>query len=201
MNIIVDKLTNVVKYFGEVTLTDAMVVGKHFTDSNTSTVNSYIVDVAEYPSDLVGGVFKFSEGSFSYATEELRLEYLSREAELRCDAVDKLRLSKTYTDVEVTFPTGKKYVQFRDEFDRANLANVSQAAQMLVINGSAGEIVPYRTADNVTQLPTAEELLGVAGEVMAAKQAIVTKAWEHKDNLRSLATIEDVRAYNIFSGW
>lgn len=201
MNIIVDKLTNVVKYFGEVTLTDSRVIGKHFTDGNTSTSNSYIVEVDTYPADLVGGVFKFSEGVFSYVTEELRIEYLRRAIESKCDTVDALRISKTYTDVEVAFPAGVKVVQFRNEFDRANLANVVQAAQMLIMAGQGDSEVPYRTADNETQLPTAAQLLGVAAEVMSKKQAVVSKAWEHKDTIRALNTLEEVKEYDIYLGW
>jgi len=201
MKILIDKITQLVKCSGEFTLTDSKLITRNYVDKTTTTATAYEVEVDSLPIDYADGIYKLIGGEFVYASQEVADSILNREIEALCDNIDSLRILKTYSDVEVDFPTGKKFIQFRDEFDRANLSNVAQAAQLLVISGAGSSIVPYRTLDNETQLPTAQEMLSIAGVVMSIKQAIVTAAWTHKDTVRSLTSIEDVRAYNINEGW
>jgi len=201
MKIIVDKKTSVVLYVGNFILTDSKVVGYRLVDPTTTSSTAYEIEVESVPDDIQPLIYKYFDSKFVYASQDIANSILNREIETLCDNVDSLRISKTYSDVEVDFPAGKKFIQFRDEFDRANLSNVAQAAQLLVISGLGSSIVPYRTLDNETQLPTAQEMLSIAGEVMTIKQAIVTAAWTHKDTIRSLTSIEAVRAYNINEGW
>jgi hypothetical protein len=201
MKIIVDKLSNVVKYSGGVFLTDSGLIGPNFTDPNTNFATAYGVEVNVTPIDLIGGIYKYVSGVFEYVSEDVKQVQLAKYYEQRCREIDRLRISKTYTDVAVKFPGGEKEIQFRDEFDRANLANVAQAAQTMIMGGQGSGVLPYRTKDNVTQLPTALELLAAATEVMAEKQAIVSKAWEHKDAIRALQSVDSVLAYDINEGW
>lgn len=118
-----------------------------------------------------------------------------------CDKVDELLQKKLYTDVEVQFPDGPKVIQFRNELDRANLSNVTQAAISLVIAGTPEYIMPYRTADNVTQFVPASGLIAIGNSVMAAKQLLVSTAWNHKDTLRAMESLDDIASYDIQAGW
>lgn len=201
MKILVDKLTGLIFCSGEFSLTEDRLLTPNYIDRSTTTATAYELEVSTIPWDFQDGRYKLVGGEFLYASPQVEAERLRELQEEKCDTVDRLRISKTYTDVEVAFPTGNKLIQFRDEFDRANLSNVAQAAQLLVMSGQGDSILPYRTQDNVTQYPTAAQMLAIAGEVMDAKQAIVSKAWEHKDNIRGMTTIAGVRDYNVSDGW
>lgn len=111
--------------------------------------------------------------------------------------VHSLRLEKFYTNITVTFPSGDAVIQFRDEFDRANLANVATAC----INMAPSAEVVYRTEDNVTQTLTAAEMLEIATNVLNTKQDIVTASWIHKDTIDALTTVQDVFNYDITTNW
>lgn len=120
---------------------------------------------------------------------------------LKLAAVDKLRLEKTFTDVEVSFPGGMKVIQFRNEFDRANLISVASAAIALAVIGKPNDAMVYQTKDNKKQDLKASEMLSVAMEVLAKKQTVVSAAWVHKAAIRDLTTLEAVEAYDITKGW
>lgn len=116
--------------------------------------------------------------------------------------IDALRIEKTFTDVNVTFPSGeKKDIQFRSEFDMSNLLSVAMAGLALIVSGKQNDTVVYRTKDNVTHALKAVEMVGIGMAVMAAKQAIVSAAWTHKDAIKNLETIEALDAYDISTGW
>lgn len=121
--------------------------------------------------------------------------------EVRCDEVDKLLKEKMYKDVVVTFPDGEKTIQFRDEFDRSNLSNVTQAAMSAVMNSQPETIINYRTEDNVTQAVRADQFVAIGNSVMAQKQSLVSAAWGHKDVMRGLTVPEDIIAYDVTQGW
>jgi len=114
--------------------------------------------------------------------------------------VNDLLTRNLYTDVEVTFPSGQKVIQFRDITDRINLSNVMQSAQSLIASAPTTELV-YRTKDNVNQVVTAAEMLPIGMDVMAAKQAIQDISWDHKDAIEALTTIAEVEAYDVTTIW
>lgn len=115
--------------------------------------------------------------------------------------IDALRAEKTFSDVDVQIKGVKRAVQFRGDEDLANLLSVAVAGIALIVSGKPGDPVVYRTKDNVTNELTAFEMLAVGMTVMAAKQAVVSAAWTHKDAIKNLSTIEEVEAYDITSGW
>lgn len=118
--------------------------------------------------------------------------------------VDELRMKHTYSDVEVMFPSGPVIIQLRDDVDRTNLANVASGAMSYIITGSPETLMEYRTADNVVHSISAKDILVVAGSILAAKQAIVSTAWHHKDSLQKLGDLEDTEGilnYDITTGW
>jgi len=126
---------------------------------------------------------------------------LNQVIESRCDDVDKLLQQKMYSDVEVQFPDGPKTIQFRNEIDRANLSNVTQAAISLVLSGQPNFLMPYRTADNVTQYVSAGGMIDIGNKVMEQKQNLVSTAWAHKDALREMEDYPDLLEYDIQEGW
>ena len=118
-----------------------------------------------------------------------------------CQQVDQLHKEKLYTNVTATFPDGEKTIQFRNETDRANLANVAQAAMALVMSGTPEAPMQYRTEDNVTQTVRADQMMGIAMSVLQQKEAILTAAWGHKDTLRGMTDYQEVIDYDITQGW
>ena len=121
----------------------------------------------------------------------------NEERERKIKKVDRLRDSKLYRSVSVVFSDGAGSIQFRNERDRANLSNV--ATSCLVLEPSA--IVVYRTEDDVTHNIPASEMIQIAMQVMAQKQAVTTASWIHKDALALLNTREEIEAYHITTGW
>lgn len=115
--------------------------------------------------------------------------------------IDALRIAKTFSDVDVQIKGAKKVVQLRNEFDLSNLLSVAVAGLALVVSGKPADPVVYRTQDNVTNELTAFEMITMGMQVMAAKQAVVSAAWAHKDALRQCKTVEAVEAYDITKGW
>lgn len=117
--------------------------------------------------------------------------------ETKCDQVDKLLKQKIYTDIEVMFPDGPKVVQFRNDQDRLNLSNVTQAAIALVVSGDMNCAMNYRTLDNITQEVTSQQMIQIGTYILGQKQNLVNMAWSHKDNLRLLTTVQEVVDYDI----
>ena len=121
--------------------------------------------------------------------------------EKRCDEVDELLQTKLYSDIPMMFPDGEKVIQFRNEKDRANLSNVGAAALALIIGGNPSYLMEWRTLDNITQMVPAIQMLQISNGVLAAKQTIVSAAWNHKDTLRTMTIMNDVVTYNIEANW
>lgn len=126
-------------------------------------------------------------------------------------SVDKLRTSKKidvdnfketlfYSSVEAPFPNGMSKIQFRNETDRANLANISTAALCLMAVDPFAEL-PYRTEDNVTHYVTASGMVNISMFVLNKKQAIVSTAWAHKDALDQITTLSGLEAYDVYLNW
>jgi hypothetical protein len=153
----------------------------------------------------------------SYTVYEDRVEGISVARDIEPEQLVACKLEKAaqlynqyfYSDVEMEFPNGKAFVQFRDETDRTNLANVAQGAQSLVLAGQPDHILLYRTKDNVNQEVPASMMVNIALSVLNAKQAILSNLWAHKDALRALCTPDDdgnydvvaIKAYDVTAGW
>ena len=115
--------------------------------------------------------------------------------------IETLKNRKIYTSVEAVFPSGPAMIQFRNEIDRANLANVATAA-MALASVDPTATVEYRTEDDVIQTVSAPEMIQIALGVMAAKQAITSAGWAHKDAIKAIANDRvALRAYDITTGW
>jgi len=143
-----------------------------------------------------------SDGSYVAEFTPPKYASLAEAKTARLSEVDQLRLTKTFTDVAVDFPSGdKKEIQFRNEFDMSNLMSVATAGIALIVSGAPTAEVVYRTKDNTTQTVTAAQMVSVGVAVLSAKQAVVSAAWTHKDAIRQLETIEAVEAYDLTVGW
>lgn len=106
-----------------------------------------------------------------------------------------------YTSIGALFPTtGFATIQFRNEIDRTNLANVAAGATALVMAGTPTSLMQYRTEDNVIQEVTAAEMLSIAMCVLSTKQELKSAYWKAKDDLLAIGkdpntTPADVLAY------
>lgn len=119
-------------------------------------------------------------------------------------SVDNLYRSKLYSNVDVAFPAGIKTVQLRNQDDMLVLQGRCSAALALVSNGIPNTQVVYRTADNVNQTLTAQQMVDIGLSIMNAKSSMASVAWGHKDAIRLLELAADtagVVAYDITVGW
>lgn len=128
----------------------------------------------------------------------------------RCQEVDALYSTKMFTDVTATFPTGDKVIQFRNNTDRSNLESVCAGATALITLGQSGTQMVYRTTDDVNQAVTAAQMAAIGLTVLAVKQAVTSKRWEHKDALLGIEAdaaktpeqkLIDIAGYDIQGGW
>ena len=119
----------------------------------------------------------------------------------KCRLVDEMRKERLYTNIVANFPAGEKVIQFRDEVDRANLANTASGAMTLIMAGTPDAILAYRTEDNETQMLRADQMLQIAMQALGQKQQVINTSWAHKDTLRAMTTVADVLAYDITVGW
>ncbi len=121
--------------------------------------------------------------------------------ENKCKEVDVIHEKLLYTDIEVDFPKGKEFIQFRNEIDRTNISNISSAGIALIISGTPDALMEFRTLNNITQIVKASEMVNLAMSVLSIKQNIKKKSWELKDEIRSVKTIEELNNININIGW
>jgi hypothetical protein len=112
--------------------------------------------------------------------------------------------AKMYSEIEVILPYGLATIQFRNENDRTNLSNVASGATALIISGTPGATMSYRTLDNTIQSVTALQMLGIAMEVLNTKQAITNAKWDHKDALQAFVDNNDYQSivdHDVYAGW
>jgi hypothetical protein len=120
-------------------------------------------------------------------------------AELKEQVMEKL-YEEMFTNVTANFPNGPALVQFRDVQDRANLSDAAQTAQALLAAGST-ENIDYRTEDNAIQSISLNDMITIAVQVSAQKQAVLKASWLHKDNIDALVTAEEIHNYDINANW
>ena len=144
--------------------------------------------------------FEF-DGQIVRASYQKTTKDIKTVIEEKCRLVDEMRKERLYTNIVAEFPAGEKVIQFRDEVDRANLANTATGALALVMSGAPETTLTYRTEDNETQILRADQMLQIAMGALAIKQQVISVSWAHKDALRAMTTVADVLAYDITEGW
>ena len=77
----------------------------------------------------------------------------------KIDSVNVEKSTKLFSDVAAVFPVGERVIQFRDPGDQMALTNVVQGAMVNVMSGNPTAEAKFITADNVTQLLTAQEMV------------------------------------------
>lgn len=163
-----------------------------------------IVEFVPRPDLWLPTALKYDENGWSIYDEVLYIELydqkVQEEIEKKCQELHNLRLTKTYTSVEINFSDGTGSIQFRNEFDRANLSNVATGA-LALSSIDPTTLMEYRTEDNVIHHIPASEMVSIAMDVLSQKQAIISASWIHKDAIRALTTLDQIKAYNIYEGW
>lgn len=162
-----------------------------------------IVEDVSNPDVWVGGALMYDTDWSVYDHDIYNAGYdrvLQEEIESKCDGVMKIRLQKTYSDIMVQFPDGYGAIQFRNDFDRSNFGDIASGAQaMAAVDPSV--MMYYRTADNITHPISCGLFVQMAVSILVEKQKIVSTSWAHKDTIRTMTTLEQVRSYNINEGW
>lgn len=103
-----------------------------------------------------------------------------------------------YSNVKYTFNDKEYEIQFRDEVDRNNLANLTQMAQLAIDSDTK---MNYRMADNTVVEMTPNEVIDMAVYVNEVKNKIIQTSWKHKDTIDKKKQINTIREYDIKSDW
>ena len=118
----------------------------------------------------------------------------------RCAEAHALREAKIADGISITAGEAAFVAQTRSADDWTNLAGItSLAAELKATNQTTR--VPFRDAANVTRMLTPQQAVDMGFQLAAAKQAIVSASWAHKDAIRALSNVEAVNAYDLTSGW
>ncbi len=162
-----------------------------------------IVEGVSNPDIWVGAALGYNTEWFIYdqGLYDSQIDVVvQEEIEAKCSGVMNIRLQKTYSDITVLFPDGYGDIQFRNDFDRSNFGDIASGAQAMAAVDPA-IMMYYRTADNVTHPISCGLFVQMAVSILVEKQKIVSASWAHKDTLRAMTTLEQVRSYNINEGW
>lgn len=92
-------------------------------------------------------------------------------------------------------------LQLRDLDDRANWLTLDASAQRLVVAGNGTTMLPLRTAENVTLMLPASDVVTVMAALSGHGQLVMAASWEHKDTLRAMTDLAAVAAYDVTTGW
>ena len=167
-----------------------------------------VVEVPEGPTLFVGGAQAYGVTGWTVLYQALYDNGLTGECERLGEKVkaqiNSIHISKLYSNVTAQFPLGPKVIQFRDERDRMNVSNYSQAAMVLVMTGTPEAPMVWRTEDNEVQSLTAQQMMTIAMALLQEKQVIQTAAWAHKDAITALvdtSNLAGLRAYDVNTLW
>lgn len=113
----------------------------------------------------------------------------------KCNEVTELFKLKYYTNIKIKFPDNiNRYIQFRNDFDKLNLFELSILAQSNIN-------INLRTEDNYINVLSPKQYMDIYTTVINKKQNLLNILQNHKDNLNKLTTIGDVLNYNIEENW
>jgi hypothetical protein len=166
-----------------------------------------IVEGVIEPDFFVGNAFTYVTSwviSNQEGYDEAWANRCDQTAQKQVKMVESISKSKMYSDIDVILPSGLATIQFRNENDRTNLSNVASGATALIISGTPGATMSYRTLDNTIQSVTALQMLGIAMEVLNTKQAITNAKWDHKDALQAFVDNNDYQSivdHDVYAGW
>ena len=159
---------------------------------NPTTTEYEVVTVSDKPPTSVHGEWSITNTKELLPLKEILAKKLAQVAE-KYEAT-------LYSNITAAFPNGTKTVQFRDDRDRTNLANVSAAALALVVANDTSKI-KYRTLDNENQVVTPQQMVDIAKGIFLKKQQITERAWAHKDALYRITDIQELINYDTNTGW
>ncbi len=154
---------------------------------------------------FVGGAYGYDTDWFVIDQDRVDERYdiqVQEEIDAKCARVQQIRMDKTYSDEIMQFPDGSyNTIQFRNDFDRQNVSNLALGALAETVGGKPNKKMKFRDKDNKVHDIKTKDLVGLSLGVMDKKQKVVETAWAHKDTLKAMKTLEEVRKYNINEGW
>lgn len=120
-------------------------------------------------------------------------------------AITYLRNSKITRGFPYKFPDSNGTIQTRDLQDIINILGTTLAGLICEIHGDDDTILPFRDEEDEGHdlAPTEGVTMGLYA--WTGYVAIYRAAWRHKNNLKDMikngATIAEIEAYDITTGW
>lgn len=121
-------------------------------------------------------------------------------AEIKQKIADMV-LKKLYENSLFDFGGVNGYVQLRNARDESNLHTAATNAAIMHVLGDGAQSVKFRDAANVVHTTTATQFMTECKRFFDAKQAVYQASWRHKEAIKLLDNIPDLRAYDYTTGW
>ncbi len=119
-----------------------------------------------------------------------------------CKQVDKYRDKLLFKEkIPYQFPNGIEHIQLRDERDRQNIQDNVASAQADLLDNNPSEMHVFMVRSNIPQFMTAKQISDMGRFLKRRGDALYTKAWEHKINIRTLTIKDELEHYDITLGW
>lgn len=114
--------------------------------------------------------------------------------------VNSIRDQKLKEGAAVTIANTAITIQTRNEQDMANINGTASLAITAVMAGQANTFIPYRDADDILHIFTAEQALDMTKQVHARLYRHYEHSWNIKDSLGSM-TKTQIKALDLEGDW
>lgn len=120
---------------------------------------------------------------------------------MEIDSQFTIELGETYTH-DFGGNVGARDFQIRNEKDYSNINHISTRAQAAIDDGEGATFISrFRMADNSVISVTANEFVVAAKAVHDNWIIFRQVAWDKKDEVEALTTLQEVDAYDVTTGW
>lgn len=116
--------------------------------------------------------------------------------------INRLRDERIFTGLSYLFPDGMTgMVDTREQPDFDNLQALTTLAQVLQSGGETGPVITFVDAEDQAHALTPAQMIDLGVAVTQRVAAIYAASWPLKASVKVAATIAEVDAVDISSGW
>ena len=117
-------------------------------------------------------------------------------------AINAMRDERVFAGVSYSFPDGLMgTVDTREQSDFDNLQALTTLAQVLQAEGETGQVITFVDAEDQAHSLTPSQMIDLGVTVTQQIAKIYSVSWPMKASVKAAATIAEVNAVNISTGW
>jgi len=133
---------------------------------------------------------------------EIKNRELEDRKKIKRQQVNDLRDRQIAQGKTYDFPDGTTgTVQLRNLQDKTNVQGLGSNALELKVEGDTTTTIPFRDKENTLHEMTADEMLQMGKSASSFIQENYTVSWNHKDNIESCTTLDELENYDITINW